>query len=205
MKKCILSILSFAFASVVIAQNDSVEYYTPSKAKLTATDRVSASISMGAGVSFLNTTKNTAYTTFIAPKIGYQLTPKFKLNIGLMHYSITGNTFTMLNQNEALFNSSKKTISGNLLFVEGQYKLNKKMILSGAVMYDANGFNPNKKDNYKAASIGLEYKTSKHTSLKFETTISAGQGNYYNNQNPYSTGGFNTFGTGFSSGNSIFR
>lgn len=205
MKKFILSILSLAFATIVSAQNDSIEYYTPSKAKLTAIDRVSASISMGTGISFLNTTKNTAYTTFIAPKIGYQLTPKFKLNIGLMHYSITGNTFTMLNQNETLFNSGKKTVSGNLLFVEGQYKLNKKMILSGAVMYDANGFNTNKKDNYKAASIGLEYKTSEHTSLKFETTISAGQGNYYNNQNPYSTGGFNTFGSDFSNGNSIFR
>lgn len=201
MKKLISSILSFAFASIVIAQNDSVEYYTPSKVKLSVKDRVSASISMGAGISFLNTTKNAAYTTFIAPKIGYQLTPKFKLNIGLMHYSITGNTFWALNQNEALFNSSKKTVSGNLLFVEGQYKLNKKMILSGAVLYDANGFNTTKKDNYKVASFGLEYKTSEHTSLKFETTISAGQGNYNNNQNPYYTNGFNTFGTG----NSIFR
>lgn len=194
-----------ALATVMVSQTDTADYYSPSKAKLKVQDRVSASVSLGAGVSFLNSSKNTAYSTFIAPKIGYQLTPKFKLNFGLMHYSITGNTFMAMNRNEALFNSGKRTVSGNLLFVEGQYKLNKKMILSGAVMYDANGFNSNKKDNYKAASLGLEYKTSEHTSLKFETTISAGQSNYYNTANPYSTGGFNTFGGGFSSGNSIFR
>ena len=205
MKKLIISFLSFAFVTVLVAQTDTADYYSPSKQKISAKDRVSASISMGAGISFLNTSNNNAFTTFVAPKIGYQLTPKFKLNFGVMHYSVTGNTFMPLNQNETLFNSSKKTISGNLLFVEGQYKLNKKMILSGAILYDANGLNTNKKDNYKAASIGLEYKTSEHTSLKFETTISAGQGNYNNNQNPYSSGGFNSFGSGFSTGNSIFR
>ena len=205
MKKLITTSLSFVFATIMFAQTDSGDYYLPSKTKLSVKDRVSASISIGTGISFLNTTKNTAFSTFIAPKIGYQLSPMFKLNVGLMHYTITGNTFMALNQNEALFNSGKKTISGNLLFVEGQYKLNKRLIMSGAVLYDANGFSKNKKDNYKAASIGLEYKTSEHSSIKFETTISAGQGNYYTNPNPFSPAGFNTFGTSFSSGNSLFR
>ncbi len=180
MKKLIISFLSFAFVTVLVAQTDTADYYSPSKQKISAKDRVSASISMGAGISFLNTSNNNAFTTFVAPKIGYQLTPKFKLNLGVMHYSVTGNTFMPLNQNETLFNSSKKTISGNLLFVEGQYKLNKKLILSGAILYDANGLN-NKQNNYKTASFGLDYKVTEHSSIGFRANISQGQDYYYIN------------------------
>lgn len=203
MKKLITSVLILASA-VAVAQSNADDYFNPAKPKLISKDRVSASISTGAGMSFLNSGKNTAFTTFIAPKIGYQLTNKFKLNIGLMHYSITGNTFMPLSQNEALFNSAKRTVTGNLLFVEGQYQLNKKMLLSGAMMYNANSFTLNKKDNFKAASIGLEYKVTPHSSIKFETTISQGQGNYYSNPFPGSSS--NSF-TGFGNGtnNSFFR
>jgi hypothetical protein len=205
MKKLIIPILFLFCGSAIIAQTTTEDYYNPSKPKLISPDRVSASMTMGAGVSFLNSTKNAAYTTFIAPKIGYQLSSKFKLNIGLMHYTVTGNTFMPLNQNEIIYNTSNKTVSGNLLFVEGQYQLNKRMIVSGAMMVDANEFNVNKKDNYKAASLGLEYKVTEHSSIRFQTTISGGQGNYYNNPNPFPTSGFNSFGTGFSNGNSMFR
>lgn len=191
--------------STIVAQTISDDYYNPSKPKLVSKDRVSASISMGAGVSFLNSTKNTSYTTFIAPKIGYQLSSKFKLNIGLMHYTAAGNTF--MNQNEA-GNTGNKTFSGNLLFVEGQYKLNKRTIMSGAVMYDANGFNASKQNNYKAVSFGLDYKLSEHNSIGFRAILSQGSGNYmlnpktntfdyYQSSNPMQTmmSGFGQWGT----------
>jgi hypothetical protein len=205
MKKLISLVLSLSFAVIMSAQTDSVDYYSPSRSKPLSKDGVSASVSMGASVSFLNNTNNTAFTTFVAPKIGYQLTPKFKLNFGLMHYTITGNSFMPLNQNEALFNTNNKIVTGNLLFVEGKYKLNNRLIMSGAVMYDANGVNINKKDNCKAASLGLEYKTSEHSSIKFETTVTEGKGNYNNSPNPFSTNGYSSFGTGFSNENSLFR
>lgn len=208
MKKLIILPVFFAFFTTTFAQTDVADYYsTPSKSKILAKDRISASMSMGAGVSFLNTSKNTSFITYVAPQIGYQLTPKFKLNLGLMHYSITGNTSMILNQSEALINTGTKAVSGNLLSLGGEYNLNKRLILSGAVMMDANGFNASKKDNHKAASLGIEYKTSENSSIKFETTISDGKGNYYNNPNPFSTNGYNSPGAGFSSGmnNSFFR
>src|SRR3989344_4404329 len=182
MKKLITFTLFLFGAGLIQAQSTTDEYYDPSKPKLLSTDRVSASISAGAGVSFLGSSKNTAFTTFIAPKIGYQLTEKFKLNVGLMHYSITGNTFMPINQNEALFNSTNKSRAGNLLFVEGQYQLNKRVAVSGAVMYDANNF-ANKQNNFKAISVGMDYKVSKHSTLSFRTVVS--QGN-----SPYLNGGF---------------
>jgi hypothetical protein len=200
MKKLITPILFLFCVSATVAQTATTDdYYNSSngssKLKLLSPDRVSASMSAGAGVSFLNSSKSTAYTTFIAPKIGYQLTPKFKLNIGLMHYTMTGNTFMMMNRNEALYNPNNAAVSGNLLFVEGQYQLSKRLIMSGAVMYDANGFNANKQDNYKAASLGLDYKVSEHSSIGFRATISQGNGNYYSNPvNPYAPSSFGHFG-----------
>ena len=177
MKKLITPVLFLFFASVIVAQTTADDYYSGSKPKLSAKDRVSTSISMGAGFSFLNSTHSTAYTTFVASKIGYQLTPKFKLNLGLMHYTATGNLFMPLNQNEAIVNTSNRTVSGNLFFVEGQYQLNKQLIMSGAVMVDANGLNNSKLNNYKAASLGLEYKVTEHSSIGLKASLSQGNSN----------------------------
>jgi hypothetical protein len=177
MKKLIT--LSFCLCIVSLsAQTATEDYYSGSKPKKLSKDRVSASISAGTGISFLNG-KNTAFTTFIAPKIGYQLTNKFKLNIGLMHYSITGNTFMPLNQNESLLNNSNKTVTGNLIFAEGQYQLNKRTVLSGALMVDAS--NSNRQNNFKAVSMGLDYKVSKHSTIGFRATVSQGTSDYQYN------------------------
>lgn len=189
MKKLITFALFLVSASFLGAQTTTDDYFTAAKPKLFSRDRVSASVSVGAGVSFLNSTKNTAFTSFIAPKIGYQMTNKFKLNVGLMHYSISGNTFMNMNQNEALFNSSNKTRTGNLLFVEGQYQLTKKVAVTGAVMYDANNFN-NKQSNYKAVALGMDYKVSKHSTIGFKAIISQGENPYYNTH----TGMYGGFG-----------
>lgn len=182
MKKLITFTLFLFGATFIYAQSTTDDYFNPSKPKLLSKDRVSASISAGAGVSFLGSSKNTAFTTFIAPKIGYQISNRFKLNVGLMHYSITGNTFMPINQNEALFNSNSKSRTGNLLFVEGQYQLNKRVAVSGAVMYDANNI-ANRQNNFKAISVGMDYKVSKNSTLSFRTVVS--QGN-----SPYLNGGF---------------
>ncbi|MBA3972314.1 MAG: hypothetical protein H0X46_09265 [Bacteroidetes bacterium] len=187
MKK-LITLSSFClFCAALCAQTNNEDYYSGSKAKLLSKDRVSASISAGAGVSFLNSSKNPAYTSFIAPNIGYQLTEKFKLNIGLMHYTITGSSFRPLGQSDNFSNSSRKAISGNLIFTEGQYQLNKRTVLSGAVMVDANNYT-NKNSNFKAASFGIDYKVSKHSSIGFKAIVSQGSPEY--NFNP-KTGRYN--------------
>lgn len=204
MKKITVSFLFLISSIISIAQTSNDDYYgAPVKPKLLAKDRISASVIVGTGVNFSGNSRSTSFTTFIAPKINYQLSKKFKINVGLMHYTATPNTGFFMNPNEAIINRSNKSISGNLIFVGGEYQLNKKVILSGAVMMDASGLN-NKQNNYKAASFGVDYKVSEHSSIKFETTISNGQGNYYNN--PFPATGSNSFG-GFSNGmnNSIFR
>ncbi|MGZ4034373.1 MAG: hypothetical protein ACXVNN_03075 [Bacteroidia bacterium] len=202
MKKLITSTLFLFCASLIIAQTATDDYYQKPNTNFLSKDKVSGSISMGTGFSFFNSSKNGAFTTFIAPKIGYQLTKKFKLNVGLMHYTMTGNAFMPLNQNEALLNNSNKSISGNLLFVEGQYQLNKKLMMSGSVMYNATP-SINKNNNFKAVAIGMDYKLTEHTSIGIRASISQGNNSpYYNNR----MGGTNVgaypmmqdmFGTGF--------
>lgn len=214
MKKLITFSLFLISASFLGAQVVTDDYYSTSKPKLLSADRVSASISAGAGVSFLGSSNNTAFTTFIAPKIGYQMTEKFKLNVGLMHYSITGNTFMPartnefvhsgrpINQNEALVNTNNKSRTGNLLFVEGQYQLNKRVAVSGAVMYDANNI-ANRQNNFKAVSVGMDYKVSKNSTLSFRTVVSQGESPYLNGgfggqTNPMMFDGFGGIGNEFS-------
>src|SRR4051812_8970307 len=184
MKKALL--FSFLFAgAAAFAQTTTDDYFSPAKPNLLSKDRVSASVSAGAGVTVFN--KSTYYSSFIAPKIGYQLTNRFKMNIGLMHYTITGNTFMPLNSGEGLFNPSRRTMNGNLIFGEGEYKLNMRMTLAGSVMTDVNSFS---KNNYKAASLGLRYETSKHSWIGVQATISSGESPYYNtHQGAYNFGG----------------
>ena len=180
MKNFLLS----AFACIAVtaagfAQTATDDYYgAPSKPKLLSKDRVSASIMAGTSVSFLSGSKTTAFTTFVAPKVNYQLTEKFRLNIGFMHYTATPNTAFFLNSNEAIVNRSNQNMSGNLIMVGGDYKLNKKVMLSGAVMMDANGIG-NKQNNYKAASLGLDYKVSEHSTISVRTTVSQGSSDYF--------------------------
>ena len=200
MKKLITSSLLLFCGTLLFAQtNTNDDYYETSKPKVSIQDRVTTSIEMGAGVSVFN--KSTSgFTTYVAPKIGYQLTPKFKLNVGLMHYTMTGNTLMPLNYNEGLFNASNNSITGNLVFVGGEYQLNKRLIASGAVMADVNSLSNNKISS-KAAQIGLEYKVNEHSSIKVSATVGQGQGNYYNNSNNQSLFPFtesNMFGTGVS-------
>jgi hypothetical protein len=181
-------ILLFSFllmGAAASAQSTADDYFSPAKPKFISRDRVRASVTAGAGVMTFN--KSTYYSSFIAPKIGYQLSNRFRMNIGLMHYSIAGNTFMPLNTGEGLFNPSHKNISGNLLFAEGEYQLNKRVTVTGAVMTDANNFS---KNNYKAVSAGLKYETSKHSWIGVQTTISSGESPYYNtHQGAYNFGG----------------
>ncbi len=186
MKKLITSVCFLFCASIIVAQTTTDDYYSPSKKKLFTADRVVTSLNLGTSVFFLNAGKSTGVVTFIAPKIGYQFSDKFQLNVGLMHYNITGNTFMPISNNEALINPNRNATAGNLVFVEGQYKLNKRLVMTGAVMMDANNFN--KQNNYKAVSLGLNYKVAEHTYIGVSTVIEQGQGNYFNandKANPY--------------------
>jgi hypothetical protein len=171
--KMILASIAFFFSSLLsFAQTAANDYYIGSKPKKKIEDRVSGSVMLGTSVSFLNS-KNSGVTTFIAPKLNYKLTEKFSLHAGLLHYN---SSFTS-NRNEGCFAPGSGNLSGNLLFVGGDYKMNKKLLVSGSVMMETKN-NRNFDNNFKAVSLGMEYKVSKHSSIGIKAIISEGNSDY---------------------------
>jgi hypothetical protein len=199
--KTIVSVL-FSFLCVGSVAQTAEDYYVPAKQKVLPKDRVSVSLMAGTSVSFLNGSKTAAFSTFIAPKLNYKISSKLSLNMGLMHYTITPNSSFTLNRNESFVNTGNRNSSGNLLFGGAEYKLNKRLIVSGAVMVDANGMK-SWQNSYKAASVGMDYKLSEHSSIGFRATVSQGSSDYMFDQtrNSYQYRPFNnnSFGNMFSS------
>lgn len=198
MKKLITHILFLYCSSVMVAQTVVEDDYIANPKKISK-DRVFTSISMGGGMSFLNSTKSPVYTTFIAPKIGYQLSSKFKLNVGLMHYTASGSTLMQLNSKESNFYGNK-AVSGNLIFVGGEYQLSPKLIMSGSVMASANDIRT-KQNNFKAATLGFDYKVSERSSIGFRATVSQGNNDYFINSRTgnydYNLNNMNSAGSSF--------
>jgi len=200
MKKIIISSLFLTFSFCAIAQDATEDYYTTPlrpKAGLLSQERITTSIMAGTSVSFSNN-KNSSVSTFIAPKISYQLTEKFKLNLGLAHF--TSHPTLLSNKSEGCFTANKKNSSADYLFVGGEYQLNKKIIVSGAIMASTNSLTV-KQNNYKAVEIGMDYKVSKHSSIGIRAVVSDGnsnsmfdQGRNSNENRPFNN---NSFGNGF--------
>jgi hypothetical protein len=128
--------------------------------------------------------------------------------MGFMHYTASPNSMFFMNRNEGIINPSQRAVSGNMVFIGGEYQINKRMIFSGAVMTNVNMMNNQQNTNFKAASLGLDYKVSEHSSIGIRATISSGQSNYFNSNNPSNSMFPNMgMGTGFNNGfnNSFFR
>jgi predicted porin len=174
--KTTLSVL-FSLVCIVAFSQGADDYYSPVKPKVQLKDRVSGAVMAGTSLSFAAGSKNPAVTTFIAPKFNYQLSSKFSLTAGLIHYTIAPNTSYVINRSEMLTNGSGRNASGNLVFAGAEYKLNKKVLLSGAVMMDAGGVNE-RKNNYKAVAFGMDYKVSEHSSIGFRASVSQGSTDY---------------------------
>lgn len=177
MKKPTLSLLFLSFCFLAVGQDTIEDYFQPAKKGLPVKDRVSISFMAGTTVCF-PTNKYSSVSTFFAPKMNYQFSSKFQINAGLMHISSSPN-FILSNEN---YGKNQKNYSSNLLFVGGEYQLNKKVIVSGAVITNTSS-SYNKPNNYKAATVGLDYKISKHSSIGIRATVSQGNPDYIFNPN----------------------
>lgn len=94
MKKLITSLLSsIVLCFIAESQTANDDYFLP-KPKETVSDKISVSITAGTALGFINSSKSTIYSSFIAPQIGYKLSPEFKLNIGMIHSTAYGHIFT---------------------------------------------------------------------------------------------------------------
>jgi hypothetical protein len=91
----------------VSAQTEQDDYVLPEK-KETALNKVSGSIVAGTGVGFSNGARNAVFSSFVAPQIGYNLSSKWKLNVGMMHYTMSGNSVFMNSRDFGCFPGAAK-------------------------------------------------------------------------------------------------
>ncbi len=197
MKKLITPVLFLLFSLSVFAQTLTNDYSNP-KAKLNSLDRVSASISTGAGFSISNS-PNSFYSSYVASKIGYQLTKRIKLNVGLMHYTLTGSRFKPITQDDSFLAKVNEPFGGNLIYVQGQFQLTPRLIIAGTVVRSLfNNYAPNAiPTSFNSTTLGFQYKISDKASFGIGTTISTGNPNYNNDMNTRMPGNTN-FSNGFS-------
>lgn len=175
MKKLITFVYLIFTVVSGIAQVDSTDYAKKETPHKSAADRVSASINMGTGVAFTNSRPSSAALgIYIAPVIGYQLTQKFKLNFAFVHYYVNGGSYINNGSRDNLFlYGSPATYSGNLVQLGGQYQVNPKTMLSGGVLYNLNTV-PSTQNNYKGATLGIDYKLTPHSIISVRTTVIQG-------------------------------
>jgi hypothetical protein len=147
--------------------------------------------SLNAGTSFVYSPNSFAGSSFfVAPKLSYNLTPKFRLNAGIMMVKQNLNLSSSLlpageNQSQSVVLKNSSNVQG-VLFAQGDYLLTERLTLSGWVMksIDSNNNykNPSWNNSFQAMSMGINYKLS--------NTISVGAGvhmiqsNGYNNYFP---------------------
>lgn len=92
MRKLITSILPVILLGFTIKAQTATNDYVLPKSNENLRDKISASVTAGTGVGFVNSSKNAVFNSFIAPQVRYRLSPKFNLNIGMMHYTLSGNS-----------------------------------------------------------------------------------------------------------------
>ena len=173
MKQLITFTIVLFLAMSSLAQSDSSHYTYKNKQSFTSLNRFHTTVSMGAGVNFLNSGPASTIT-FISPSLDYHLTKKLALNVGLIHYNVTGNTFiTNKNRENALLNNNNTT-TGNIIQIGGAYLLNEHIALSGSVLYNVTPSFNNKQNNFTATSLGLDYKINPNTTISIHTNISRG-------------------------------
>lgn len=95
------------------------------------------SLQAGGGVGTLGK-GNTWYSTFVAPSFAYNLSSRFRLKAGISFNQLYGDYFYP----EAGSPFAPGALSSTSLFVQGDYLLNNKIMLSGAVYKEFFPFNP---------------------------------------------------------------
>ena len=166
-------ILTVYFALPARAQ-DFVPQPTPSNF-ITPPEKVK--VSLNTGTSFVYSPGSFAGSSFfVAPKLSYNMTPKFRLNAGIMLIKQSLNLSSSLfpageNQSRSVVLKNSSNIQG-VLFAQGDYSLSDRLTLSGSVLKSLDTNNNNRNDafnnSFQAMSMGINYKIS--------NTISVGAG-----------------------------
>ena len=125
------------------------------------------------------------FGTYLAPHLSYSISPRFNINAG----AIINNNFGRYSYNP--FYSDVSTIHGSgftqtFVYLEGAYRLNEKVTLTGAVYKEINLLNvpdpaaPEFNFNRKGFIFGIDYKLGENVFIRGQINVSNGVNPYYN-------------------------
>jgi len=115
-----------------------------------------------------------SFNSYVNPTIGYRLTPKLSVSIGLMAVQTNLNNYKVYNYQENQIENLSYSGLNTYFTAEASYQINDKINVYGGVMIggqsmDFAGIELN--DNHStptAYRLGVEYKLGEHAFLQFE-------------------------------------
>jgi len=123
------------------------------------------------------------FGTYIAPHFSYKISPRFSLNTGV----ILSNNYGGYYYNPFYGEQIVTPVSGftrSFIYIEGAYRLNEKVTVTGAVYKEINLFNnslPSAQGfNYdcKGMIMGVDYKLGENVFIRGQIEVSNGQSPY---------------------------
>jgi len=192
MKKIVTSLFLISWLFTIVAQESEEKpfYITPAK-KAPVASKLDYHLSVGTSFIYAPGYGN-GLSTYVAPEISYKLSPKIRVNAGIMflqsnmsfmHYR------TNCGSERSVVIKTPSTIS-TLAYISGDYLINNRLTLSGTIVKDLSNPGNNAYNNsVQMMSMHLNYKLTDNIS------IGAGMNMIQSNRN-------NTFfNPGFNSGN----
>ena len=164
---------------------------------LTTKDKIHYNFAIGAGVNFSDQI-GTSFTTFYQPSITYDLSPKFKINTGLLYMNSSVSNVGIYSDNQyQLFSGS---ISEYYAYIKGQYQVNERLLVGGGIYYNNaqlnafDGLSLNKDYNQRnniGYSANFKYYIAKGLTLEGEIRVNDPA--VYNPFGRNQAGNFNSF------------
>ena len=133
---------------------------------------------MQAGTGFAsNFNGNSSFNTYVSPALAYNISPRFRLKAGVTVFQNFGDPYYAGYDSyySPVINSGTTTS----IFVQGDYLLSNKLMLSGTFYKDFNAFNPNVSDPRLKTpeSQGMILNLNYRPTSNFEINASFGYGN----------------------------
>ncbi len=195
MKKIITFILISLLTLSLFAQiNNEDDYYDPNfntgldSANFYPEKNIEKKLTTNitAGSMFFNSNYGNAFSSYIAPSLDYSISKKFKIRTGLM----LANTNLFSSGNSEISSYSNR-YNNVMLFAQGEYQLNKKILLRSTIIKDLNNSFSN--SSFESYSFGFDYKVSEKTSIGIDIQFSKNNYPFYHNTGFGNTSGRNHF------------
>lgn len=173
MKRKLIHIVLFLAVSFNAAAQDD---YVLDKDSLQTKDKLHYSFSVGAGVGY-SSNLGDYFSTYYSPSISYDVSPEFSIAAGLTHVRSSVDALPM--RTDFGYQNFTGNIAQYYSYVEGNYKVNDKLIVGGSIFYDFSNYQDVNGSTYQPQnnldnigySAHARYKVSKNMTIEAELRV----------------------------------